>query len=141
MTILVSIRTPQPIVASSSNYMEGPTTGMPRSPPKAQMDVHADHTVRFVKDKAIPPQSVRPIRVITGMRGLVAVEPMHDFGERRCCIPMRWLIDLTQRSPLKIVVTHFTNKLVLLQKSLRLAAQASPPARVVNPGYPSIIAQ
>lgn len=61
--------------------------------------------------------------------GLVAVKPMHKFGERRCCILMRRLIDVT---PLKILVTNLTNQPVLLQKHMRVAVLAEIPTCVVH---------
>lgn len=132
VAILAFNPTPPPILASVRNDLECTATEEAKEPSKPQINVQADYTFRTVEAKTIPQQPIMPIRVRDAFGGLVAVEQMPEFGEGRCFVLVRWLIDVTLRSPFKITVTNFSNQPVLLHKPMPAALIAEQPACVVH---------
>lgn len=84
VAILTSNPSPPHIVMSDSNDAEHAATVDVKEPLEAQMNVQAYYSVHVVEDKSITPQSVTTIRLKPAMGGLLAAEPMPDFGKLRC---------------------------------------------------------
>lgn len=69
---------------------------------------------------------------VTG--GLVAVEAIPDFGNLCCWIQMHRLFNMTQGALFTIMMTNFTNQLILLQEHMKVAVLVDPLARVAYLG-------
>lgn len=90
-----------PILNSVRNDAECNAIEIANKPLTSKADRNSYYTVGVAKAKIIPLHPITPTSVIAAVGGLVAVDPMRDFGERRCCIRILELIYVTLR-------IHFT---------------------------------